>query len=203
MSKFSQKIKSLLPLKWTILFFLFFVIPISLKASDCQVIFKTTNSSSIIEKEIEDEIRSYLMSNSCYPVLTNSDLKYEIKEIFEESGIVYTLGILLQEENLILTVFSIEKGWFRTTTDMLYMTTDAPPHPELFRDICSSVQAVLPRSLPTYHVLIQKLEDPNSPKEGNLQIWSFYNLVEWIEFIVLTVPTLDGGTDFIVMFPKK
>ncbi|MCK4934742.1 MAG: hypothetical protein KAR79_04060 [Simkaniaceae bacterium] len=188
------------PLSWITLFCLFCMFSISLKASDCQVLFKAANTSSIIEKEIEREIKSYLMSNSCYPVLTNNDIKYEIRDIFEESGIVYMLGILSQGKICLLTVFSIEKGWFSTTTDMLYMTIDFPISPLLYKDVCSVAQAALPNRLSDYHVLIQKHEDPQS--EGYLLVWTFYNLSEWIELTVLLIPTQDGGMDFSVTRPR-
>lgn len=203
MSKLSKKIRSLLPLSVFSLFFLFFILPTSLKASNCLVTFKTSNTSSIINKEIEEEIQSYLMSNSCFPVLTNSDIQLEITRIFEESGIIYIFGDLSQEENCLITLFSIEKGWFWTTTNMLYMTTDIPQTPLLFRDICSLAQAALPNGLSNYHVLIQKLKIPKPPNGGSLQTWAFYNLGEWIELIVLTIPTSDGGTDFAVIRPTQ
>lgn len=203
MSKLSQKIRSLLSLSILSLIFLFFILPTSLKASNCHVTFKTSNASSIINEEIEEEIQSYLISNSCYPVLTNSDIQFEITRIFEESGTIYIFGALSQEENCLITLFSIDKGWFSTTTNMLFMTTDTPPTPMLFGDICFLAQAALPNSLSNYHVLIQKLENPKPPIGGKLQTWTFYNLVEWIELIVVAIPTSDGGTDFAVMQPTQ
>jgi len=185
------------------LIFLFCLLPTSLKASNCHVTFTDSNTSSIINKEIKKEIQSYLKSNSCSPVLTNSDIQFEITRIFEESGTIYLFGALSQEENCLITLFSIEKGWFSTTTNMLFMAADLPPTPPLFRDICSIAQAALPNSLSNYQVLIQKLENPKPPIGGKLQTWTFYNLEEWIELIVVAIPTSDGGTDIAVMQPTQ
>jgi len=167
-----------------------------MKASESQIIFKETNTSSMNDSEIKKEISSFFMNNSFYPVLTNSEIKYEITGVFEDSGIVYTLGALSQDTNCLYTLFSFQKGWFWTTTELLYMSTDVPPTPLLFRDICYSIQVVLPRRLSNYHVLIQKLENPS--KEGNMQLWVFYNKDEYIKFIVKIVATPDGGSDFII-----
>ncbi|NGX56390.1 MAG: hypothetical protein K1060chlam5_00628 [Candidatus Anoxychlamydiales bacterium] len=196
MNIFSPKTTNFSFINYSILIFFLFLIPISSKASECQIIFEQNNISSMNDSEIKEEISSYLINNSLCPVLINDEIKYKITGIFENSGIVYTLGTLSQGETCLYALFSFQKGWIWTMTNLLYMTTDIPQTPLLFKDICDSVQFYLPKSLSNYHVLIQK--SPKSSTKNNLQLWTFYNKDQWIEFMVMIVDTPDGGTDFAI-----
>ncbi len=182
--------------------FFLFSIPAFLKASECQIIFNENNTSSMKDSKIKKEISSFFINHCLSPVLTNKEIKYEITKVFEDSNAIYTIGILSQETNCFYALFSFQTNWFRTrtTTQLLYMATDIPPSPLLFRDICSFAQFFLPKSPSNYHVLIQKFA--NSLNKVNKQLWTFYNTDEWIEFIVTLVPTPDGGTDFMLSLVK-
>jgi len=181
-----------------------FLLPISLSAYECHIKLDAQNDSSVPSKEIETEIHSYLSSNSLSPALFNSDRTYEIKAIFEDSGVVYTLGELSDGQSNLITLFSIDKGWVWTTTKMLYMTTDIDsPSPVLFTDICQGARNALPNHLSNYHVLIRKLEDSDFPAGTQVQLWSFFNLGEWLDLIIVSFPTPDGGSDFCIMVPNQ
>lgn len=184
-----------------ILIFLIFSTTGSITASECQIEFNTNDHCSMTDNEIEEEIKYYLSNNSLYPILTDNQMKYEIIDIFEDSNksIVYTAGMLSEGENSLITLFSIQKNWFWNTTELVYMTTDIPPSPLLFTDICLTAASVLPKSPSNYHVLIQKVENEEISAETKLQHWIFFNRQECIELLLILVDDQHGGTDFAVM----
>lgn len=200
MHKVHKKIKSFLLLTGTMLFFL---VPLSLKAAECRVVFDTMDTSSLTTKEMERQIQSYLKSHSCSPILTDAPISYRITDISEERGVVYTFGLLSQEQNCLFAFFSIESGWFSTTTELVYMAIDLPlPDKRLFQDVICAAQVALPKSLSPFHVFIQPLKEAPTD-EGHWQMWIFYNQSEWVYVNVLTRPTPDGGTDFVVQLPQN
>lgn len=178
---------------FNLLSFLFFIFSGSLKASDAN-------------KEIIEEIKSYLLSNSHYPILKNTEYcSFEITNLSQESSTIYASVIF--KENPLSAVFSVEKNWLINTTNMLYMCTDieASPSAKLFNDICLSIQAYsgLLNKLSDYHVLIKKSELTDEEivdyssyiRDSDIcsQIWTFYNFKEWIEFRVFTESIPSAG----------
>lgn len=198
MHRLPQKIKSFLFLSGTLLLFF---LPLPLKAADCHVIFATSDTSSITPQDIEHQIKSCLRGHSCYPVLTDAPITYRITHIFEEPDIVYVVGVLSQGENGFFAPFSMESGWLSTKTELIYLATDRPPPPSFFNQICAAVQKALPNSLSPFHVFIQPFEDVS--EDGHWQLWSFYNQSERMDFVILTIPNEDGGTDFAIMIPAE
>ena len=180
----------------TSIFLLFFFAP--LKAYECQITFEESDTYPMSNGEVQERLSAYLETASFLPFFKDNELQYTITNIFKEQGIIYVDGFLSQGETCLIALFSIDKGWFLTTTNLLYMTTDTlRPSIVLFKDIRASAQAVLPKSISNYHILIQRCEDPSLKKKIQ-RIWSFYNSNELIQLLVLTKPALDGGTDFMI-----
>ena len=197
-----SKLKDLFLYKFCIIIFFFFAIFINtpqLFSSEHGIEFKGSNLSSMKNADIIAEIDIYLSNHSLYPFLMEDSMKYDIYDIQENShsNTIHTLGILQQEENSLLTLFSVRKGWFWNETELVYMTNDTPISPTLFTDISFLAANLLPPTLSNYHVFIEKLE--NSFDDRTFQHWLFFNEYESVSLMVILKNDNQGGFYFTVM----
>lgn len=155
---------------------------------------------------VVNEIISYLSSHSLFPFLTSGQSEYAhldfIKDAYNNN--THALGLITQGNASYYTLFSINKQWLSSElqTELVYLSTDRPISPVLFRDVVIGAAPFLPEDASDFHVFIEREEDPNLPNESTLQKWTFFNEKEKRELFVVLTEDGQGGTYFEVKRPN-
>lgn len=164
------------------------------------------NSLSVEENTVLNQIISYLSKHSFSPFFRGGKSEYTHLNFIKNShnNNTHALGIVTQGNTSYYTLFSINKKWFwsELKTDLVYISSDVPISPILFKDITQLAATFLQKDLSKFHVFMEKKEDPSLPNESKLQKWTFFNQEEMAELLIVLTEDGQGGTYFNIKRPN-